>query len=126
MRGEEMPPEMDSKKSDLLSAPQEVSSPSIDESPISRKEHKASMDALQESMMEKFHLMLVEHLNKPSGSITPNPANNAIVTTPVVTDASKEAPVPWSIAMPILGEQRVQATMLTRHHQATIRPTFTP
>jgi hypothetical protein len=50
------------------------------------------MDALQESMMEKFHLMLVEHLNKPSGSIAPNPANNAIVTTPVVTDASKEAP----------------------------------
>jgi hypothetical protein len=32
---------------------------------MSRKEHKASMDALKESMLEKFQKMFVEHLNKP-------------------------------------------------------------
>jgi hypothetical protein len=59
---------------------------------MSRKEQKASMDDLQESMMEKFQKMLVEHINKPQGSIAPNLANNAPVLILVVADASKESP----------------------------------
>jgi hypothetical protein len=50
------------------------------------------MEALQDSMMDRFRMMLVEQLNKPSGSIAPNPTNNTIVTTPMVTDALKETP----------------------------------
>jgi hypothetical protein len=70
----------------------EISSPIIEQNPMSQKEHKTLLADLQESMMEKFQNMIVEHLNKPHGSIAPNPANNVIVPIPAVVGALKESP----------------------------------
>jgi hypothetical protein len=80
--GEKVPPETNPEKNVLLGALSEVSSPSINETPMSRKEHKAYMDSLQESMMEKFRMMHVEHLNKPNGSIAQTPQTMRLLLLP--------------------------------------------
>jgi hypothetical protein len=123
--GDKIPLSTDLEKNALPSMLPENSSPITNETPMSWKEHKASMDDLQESMMEKFEKMLVEHINKPQGSIAPNPANNASVLIPAVANASKESPTTTENSMPTPRGQIVRDIMLTHHHQAITRPTFT-